>query len=298
MANDNRLRVEIAERVAAIADDRRHGAAELARQCLDLLSDVAEHIPAADSEGLHDELQRLAATLIASRPSMTSVTHLVSLWLRGCGTARTRSLREQRRIAIRTAHSLVEASRAATSAAASHAAELLGHCRTLVTHSYSSTVYEALSRLQEHMQVTFSESRPLYEGHRLAQALSQGGREATLVTDAQLGAAVQGADAVLVGADSVLTDGSLVNKAGTLLLAAAAAHFEVPVYGCCESHKLRTADMPDLRLERMDPHELGAPEWPGITVQNVYFDVTPPALLSGCILETGLRVFPGYRKVT
>jgi translation initiation factor eIF-2B subunit delta len=296
MTNDNRLCDEIAERVAAIANDRRHGAAELARQCLDLLGDAAEHIPAADSEELHDQLQRLAGTLIASRPSMTSVTHLVSLWLQRCGTSRTRSLEELRRIAQRAARGLVEESRAATQAAAAHAAELLANCRTLVTHSYSSTVYETISRLHAHVQVIFSESRPLYEGHRLAQALSQRGREATLVTDAQLGSAVQYADAVLVGADSVLTDGSLVNKAGTLLVAAAAAHFEVPLYGCCESHKLRTADMPDIQLERMDPEELGAPEWPGIAVQNVYFDVTPPALLSGCIMETGLRLFPGYRN--
>ncbi|MDH3713593.1 MAG: hypothetical protein OET44_07060, partial [Gammaproteobacteria bacterium] len=170
MANDNRLRSEIAERVAAIAHDRRHGAAELARQCLNLLGDAAEHTPAADGGELHADLQRLATALIASRPSMTSVTHLVSLWLQRCDTAQTRSLPEQRRNALRTARTLIEESLAATQAAAAHAAELLANCRTLVTHSYSSTVYEAISRLHEHVHVIFSESRPLYDGHRLAQA--------------------------------------------------------------------------------------------------------------------------------
>ncbi|MDH3451378.1 MAG: hypothetical protein OEN20_03085 [Gammaproteobacteria bacterium] len=285
---------ELAKQVAAIADDRRHGAAELARQCLELLGAAAEHAPADSSETLCAELQRLAAILRASRPSMTSVSRLVTLWLDRCQTAQTHSLQDQRRFARDTARSLIQASHAATQAAAAQAADLLADCRTLVTHSYSSTVCEAITRLHD-VQVIFSESRPLYEGHRLAQALSQHGIKGTLVTDAQLGAALQHADAVLVGADSILTDGSLINKTGTLLLAATAVYFDVPCYGCCESHKLRTADMPDIQLERMNPAELGAPGWDGIAIENVYFDVTPPDLLSGCITETGLLVFPGYR---
>lgn len=289
-------RAELDGRVAEIAADRHHGAAELARHCLALLADGASGLPAADAEELRTGLRRIATTLIASRPSMTPIARLVSAWQERVAGSRSLPLPELRRAASRAAHTLIEESRRATRAAAGQAAGLLSDCRTLVTHSYSSTVCEAIERLPDHTQVVFSESRPLYEGHRLAQALARNGRRATLVTDAQLGAVVREADAVLVGADSVLPDGSLVNKAGTLLLAAAAAHFAVPFYACCESHKLRTADMPELQLEEMDARELDAPGWPGIAVRNVYFDITPPALLSGCITETGLRRFAGYRR--
>ncbi len=190
---------------------------------------------------------------------------------------------------------LISESRKATQAAAANAADLLAPCRTLVTHSYSSTVSAAIALLRADVQIIFSEARPLYDGHRLAGELSERARTATLVTDAQLGLAVQRADAVLVGADTVMRDGSVVNKAGTLMLAATAAYFDVPLYACCETFKLRTADMPALQLERMAPGELGAPDWPGVTVENVYFDVTPPALIHSLITESGVTVFPGYR---
>ena len=296
IVSGNKPSSEISEQVAAIANDRRHGAAELARQCLDVLGSAAEHSAAQTSGELRADLQRLAAALIASRPSMTSVARLVLLWLERCDVANAPSLHERRRIGVNTARGLIAESRAATHAAAENAAGLLKSCRTLVTHSYSSTVSEAITRLHGDVHVIFSESRPLNEGHRLGQALSKRGLKATLVTDAQLGSALQRADAVLVGADSILTDGSLVNKAGTLLVAAAAKHFDVPFYGCCESYKLRTPDMPAIQLGCMDPEELGAPAWPGVTIRNVYFDITPPALLSVCITEAGLQMFPGYRS--
>lgn len=294
--SDNQPSSEIAERVAAIANDRHHGAAELARQCLDVLGNATEHSAAKTSEELRAELQHLAATLIASQRSMTSVARLVSLWLERCGFADTQSLQDLRGIGVNTTRELIAESRSATRAAAQHAAGLLAGCRTLVTHSYSSTVNEAITRLHDEVHVIFSESRPLNEGHRLGETLAKRGLEATLVTDAQLGLAVRRADAVLVGADSILTDGSLVNKVGTLLVAAAATQFGVPFYSCCESYKFRTVNMPDIQLECMDPQELGAPAWPGVSVENVYFDITPPALLSGCITETGVQVFPGYRS--
>ena len=285
---------EWAGRIEAIAHDRRHGAAELARQCLELLAEAAEHTAADSSEALRDRLQDLAARLIACRPSMTPVARLVTTWLQRSDS--TESLTQQRALLRDAARALIEESRVASHKAAAHAADLLHGSNTLVTHSYSSTVAEAIVRLPVHVRVVFSESRPLQEGYRLAQLLSQRDRHGTLVTDAQLGAALARADAVLVGADSILADGSLVNKAGTLLLAATAAHFDVPFYGCCESYKFRTADMPDLVLEQMSPAELGAPGWRGVDIENTYFDITPPALMCGCITEAGLQVFPGYRE--
>ena len=97
-------------------------------------------------------------------------------------------------------------------------------------------------------------------------------------------------------ADSVLADGSLINKSGTLMLAATARCFDVPFYACCDGFKLRAAHMPDLVLEEMDAAELGAPGWPGIDIANCYFDLTPPRLISAIITENGPLTFPGYRQ--
>lgn len=153
----------------------------------------------------------------------------------------------------------------------------------------SSTLLEVFSGLQgRHVRMIVSESRPLCEGYSLARRLPGWNLDTTLITDAQIGLFAAEADLALVGADSLLADGSVVNKAGTYLLALAARDKSIPFYVCCESFKRRTADMAAFRLEEMSPAELGAPELPSVTLRNVYFDVTPPSLVTGWISERGL----------
>ena len=285
----------IDERAAAIAGDRRHGAAELARECLSLLGDAAMTIPAVDTGALKGALERLAADLAASRPSMTSVQTLLAAWRTRLDVVPRDSVERFRSTARAVAHSLRDESQHASDAAAVRAAGQLASCSTLVSYSYSSTVAAALVALPATIQLVISESRPLFEGHRLAATLSSHGRKATLVTDAQLGEHVKRADAVLVGADSVLPDGALVNKAGTLLLASTARCFDVPFHVCCDTFKLRDATMPPLTIEAMSPQELNAPGWPGIEILNRYFDITPAQFITNLITESGVRRFPGYR---
>jgi translation initiation factor 2B subunit (eIF-2B alpha/beta/delta family) len=159
-----------------------------------------------------------------------------------------------------------------------------------MTHSLSSTVVEVCRLLKDvGLRMIVTESRPLEEGRQLAGRLSAWGVPTTYITDAQMGLFVARADAVLVGADSVLADGAVVNKAGTYPLALAARDQGVPFHVCCESFKWRAADQPPPELEEMAPAELGLPDWPAVTVRNVYFDITPARLVSGWIDETGVR---------
>jgi translation initiation factor eIF-2B subunit delta len=137
--------------------------------------------------------------------------------------------------------------------------------------------------------VIFSEARPRLEGHRFAQWLSAADLQGELITDAQLGHHMSRADVALVGADAVLADGSVVNKAGSYLLALAARDLRVPLYVCCESFKRTLRAAVDFELEEVDPGELGAPDLPGIRPRNVYFDITPARLISAWVDETGVR---------
>ena len=73
------------------------------------------------------------------------------------------------------------------------------------------------------------------------------------------------------------------------MLALAAREQGVPFYVCCESFKWHEAGEPPPELEEMAPAELGVPAWPGVTVRNVYFDITPARLVSVWIDETGVR---------
>ncbi len=133
-----------------------------------------------------------------------------------------------------------------------------------------------------------TESRPLNEGYLLAGRLGAMGVPTTLITDAQMGLFVERADVVVAGADSVSADGSLVNKAGTYPLALAARERGLPFYVCCESFKRRPPGMVEPALEEMNGGELGAPKMVGVTAKNIYFDVTPAALISAWFDENGM----------
>ncbi|MBL8258399.1 MAG: initiation factor 2B [Candidatus Competibacteraceae bacterium] len=277
-------------KIAEIHDDRNRGASELARCCLAILAQAARELPAASGEEWRERLSGLSLELAETRPSMTPLRNLLRCWRNGLAADAAAPLALARQAAAARAEELSERSRRAVIDCARHVAALLGAERTIMTHSFSSTVLASCRLLKEKgLRMIVTESRPLEEGRRLAEQLSVWQVPTVYITEAQMALFVGQADAVLVGADSVLADGSALNKAGTALLALAARERGIPFYVACESFKWRDASDPPPGLEEMDPSELKVPAWPGVTVRNIYFDVTPARLIGAWIDETGVR---------
>ena len=276
--------------LAEIRHDRTHGASELARRCLLILAEAARAQPAGSVAELREGLLALNAELARTRPSMAPIQNLLCRWREALTFDARTDLAVARRMAVERAESLIAVSRQAVTDCAARTTNLLGPGRTVMTHSLSSTVVEVCRLLADQgVRMIVTESRPLMEGRQLAERLSTWGVPTTLITDAQMGLFVAEADAVLVGADSVLADGAVVNKAGTYLLALAARDQGIPFYVCCESFKWCGVGQPPPELEEMAAAEMEAPDWSGVTVRNVYFDLTPARLVSAWIDETGVR---------
>lgn len=276
--------------ITKIRDDRQHGASELARRCLAILTEAAWTLPVQDAVVLQAQLKTLAWDLAKTRPSMAPLQNLLHRWREELALDATLDLATARALAARQAEALIAASRQAVADCAVQAAQLLGPGQTIMTHSLSSTVLQVCRLLRDQgLQVIVTESRPLAEGRLLTEKLSNWNIPAVYITDAQMGLFAAHADVVLVGADSVLADGAVVNKVGTYLLALAARDQGIPFYVCCESFKWRKIGEPLPELEEMAVTELGVPEWPGVAVRNVYFDVTPARLISAWISELEVR---------
>lgn len=277
---------EFARCLHELVEDRRHGASELARRCLEIGAGSALAAPAANGAALRRLLAERSAALVQARPTMAPIDNLLARWQTALAGAPDADLARLRETAAAAARALIEESHAAVHRAAAHAARRIGRGRTVMTHSLSSTVVELFAQLRhEGVRAIVTESRPLCEGYRLAERLSAWAVPTTLITDAQAGLFVAKADAVVVGADTLLPDGSVVNKAGTYALAAVARDQVVPFYVCCESFKRRPAGAAAPELEEMDASELGAPALPHVTGRNVYFDITPARLVSGWFTE-------------
>jgi methylthioribose-1-phosphate isomerase len=147
-------------------------------------------------------------------------------------------------------------------------------------------------------RVYADETRPLLQGARLtAYELQQAGVDVTLITDSMAASlmAQRLIDVVIVGADRVAANGDFANKIGTLSVAIAARHFNVPFYVACPSSTLdfQTPTGRGIVIEERRDSEvthLGgkaiAPA--GIKVRNPAFDVTPHDLVTGYITERGI----------
>lgn len=182
---------------------------------------------------------------------------------------------------------------------------ILTHCNTggLATAG-SGTALGVISHAWQQgkvQHVWVGETRPLLQGGRLtAWELTEKGIPCQLITDSMAAAlmAEGQVDAVWVGADRIAANGDVANKIGTYSLAVLAHYHRVPFYVAAphttiDRHCLSGKEIP---IEQRAASEItgvsgsfGAVQWApeGISVHNPAFDVTPAALISGWVLDTG-----------
>ena len=162
----------------------------------------------------------------------------------------------------------------------------------LMLISYSSTIIDLLYKYEKsNLIIYILESRPLFEGYRVAELLSRK-YETHLIIDAAMGKFLDRIDFVFIGVDSVLEDGSIINKIGTYPLAVLTKSTNARVYAICDSfkynllshygYKVKIEEKPikevynkKIKLELLKVH-------------NYYFDITPPEYIDGVISDLGV----------
>ena len=169
-----------------------------------------------------------------------------------------------------------------------HLKTVVDDVETVFTYSNSDTVKQAIRELGVR-KIIVTESRPLNEGVALAEEFASEGIDVLLGVDASIHMYMNAADVVLVGADSVQHDGSVINKVGTRMLAHAAKANKVPFYVLCDTMKFNVLNYlgQPIELEEKAPEEVTEPR-ENLRVRNIYFEVTPPELVTGVITEEGL----------
>ncbi|KNC08683.1 methylthioribose-1-phosphate isomerase [Klebsiella sp. RIT-PI-d] len=183
---------------------------------------------------------------------------------------------------------------------------LLTHCNTgglatagvgtalgVITHAYQQGKVAS---------VWVDETRPLLQGGRLtAWELGESGIPYQLITDSMAASlmAKGQVDAVWVGADRIAANGDVANKIGTYSLAVLAKFHAIPFYvaapyttldrGCPEGDAIPIEQRAGSEVTGA-AGSFGAVQWAphDAPVYNPAFDVTPAALISGWVLDTGV----------
>ncbi len=183
---------------------------------------------------------------------------------------------------------------------------LLTHCNTggLATAGVGTALgVIALAHEQGKVaNVWVDETRPLLQGGRLtAWELGELGVPYQLITDSMAASlmAKGEVDAVWVGADRIAANGDVANKIGTYSLAVLAKFHGIPFYVAAPQTTL-DPNCPNgeaIPIEQRAASEVtgvagsfGAVQWApeNAQVYNPAFDVTPAALISGWVLDSGV----------
>ncbi|UCD13130.1 MAG: hypothetical protein JSW60_06100, partial [Thermoplasmatales archaeon] len=170
------------------------------------------------------------------------------------------------------------------------ATDLIKDESTIIVHSYSSTVLDALifaKKAGKKFDIICTESRPMNEGVYLAEKLGKKGIKVTLIVDSAVFSFVPDAQIVFVGSDALSSYG-LVNKIGTLGLAIAARELKTDFYALCSSAKILPAGYKIKLNDVKDPKEILSGTIETVTPINLYYDLTPLPNLNGIITEKGI----------
>ena len=197
-------------------------------------------------------------------------------------------IREYRARATEFAGLVIDESTQAKKRMVEHLKTVVDDVETIFTYSNSATVRQAIRELGVR-KIIVTESRPQNEGLSLAEEFAAEGYDVLLGVDAAVHMYMDAADVVLVGADSVQHDGSVINKVGTRMLGHAAKENGVPFYVLCDTMKFNVLNYlgQPIELEEKAPGEVAEPKV-NLRIRNIYFEVTPPELVTAVITEEGV----------
>lgn len=254
-----------------------------------------------------DELARALATLRAARPTAVNLMNNLDRMKQALGQENFAAALEAEAIRlVQEDRALCESIALAGSPLVKPGSRLLTHCNTggLATAGVGTALGVIAQAFDEgHVaNVWVDETRPLLQGGRLtAWELGELGIPYQLITDSMAASLMaQGqVDAVWVGADRIAANGDVANKIGTYSLAVLAKFHNIPFYVAAPQTTLDPAcpNGAAIPIEQRAAAEVtgvagsfGAVQWAPLDAQvyNPAFDVTPAALISGWVLDSGV----------
>ncbi len=163
----------------------------------------------------------------------------------------------------------------------------------ILTHCHSSTVTYLLKKAKQKgksFEVICTESRPVFQGRITAKEMLELDIKTTLIADSAVRFFMNESDFVFVGADAITSEGNVINKIGTSMIALVAHEARTPFYVVSELLKFDPVTMYGdyEKIEERGPDEI----WDGppkdLIIRNPAFDVTRRAFIHGIICEEGI----------
>jgi len=165
----------------------------------------------------------------------------------------------------------------------------------VMTHCHSSLVTAILLEAKKQgkdFKVINTETQPRLQGRKTAKKLLKAGIEVIHVVDSAMRWAVRHyqVDLILIGADSITSEGTIINKIGSRLLALVAHEEHVPFYVASPLLKYNPETNLGIleTIEMRDPEEIWENPPEGIEILNPAFETVSRRYIDGLITEAGI----------
>lgn len=165
----------------------------------------------------------------------------------------------------------------------------------VMTHCHSSVVSGILLKAKEEgktFRVINTETQPKLQGRTTAKELSEAGIEVIHIVDSAMRWAVKKyqVDLIIIGADSITSEGTVLNKIGSRLLALVAHEEHVPFYVASPLLKYQPQTTFGIleKIEMRSPSEIWENAPGSINIKNPAFETVSRRYIDGLITEAGI----------
>lgn len=239
------------------------------------------------------ELTDAKTILFASRETEPLMRNAIRYVIHAVETSDEESVRELVDVVSRVSSQFLESLERSKEKIAAVGSKRVSNSSKVLTHCHSSTVTSMLRKAKDKgksFEVVCTESRPVFQGRITAKEMLDAGIETTLIVDSAVRYFVNDVDLVVVGADAITSEGNVINKIGTSMVALAAKEARTPFYVVSELLKFDplTIHGDYETIEERSPREVWKDAPSGLTIRNPAFDVTRREFIHGIICEEGI----------
>ncbi|KAF2070355.1 hypothetical protein CYY_008326 [Polysphondylium violaceum] len=249
--------------------------------------------------------------LVDCRPISISMGNSINYLKQQMSLTNTLSQEEAKESLIEKIDSFIERIQLADKVITKYGVSKISDGDVILTYASSHVVEKIIEQAQaegKNFRVIIVDSRPKHEGRELLHRLSLHGVKCTYIMLNAISYMMKEVSKVFVGAYSVLSNGNLISRSGTALVASMAKFYNVPFIVCCETYKFsERAQLDSICFNQIgNPHELvstlvggGEKEsgqtklsnWESIEplkLLNLMYDLTPIEFIDMVISEYGM----------
>jgi ribose 1,5-bisphosphate isomerase len=166
----------------------------------------------------------------------------------------------------------------------------------VMTHCHSSIVngilLEAKRQGKDNFKVVATETQPRLQGRKTVKKLIDAGIRVIHVIDSAMRWVVNNLDVnlIIIGADSITSEGTIINKIGSRLLALVAHEEHVPFYVASSLLKYNPQTSFGIleKIEMRNSNEVWENPPNGLTILNPAFETVSRRYIDGLITEAGI----------